>query len=743
MNDPSSAAKNSATGETLRASIVRITFQNEDNGYAVVKADPVDPVAASRRVKGGLIALVGPMPGVQAGQSVEAGGEWKEDPKYGPQFAVKWFKPALPSGAAGIQAYLSSGAVKGVGPVMAERIVAAFGEAAFDVLDNDIDQLKNVPGVGPKSFERMRESWKQSTGDRELVTFLGDHGVSPAIAARLRKAYDNAALSIVRNNPYQLVADIRGIGFHRADAIAKKLGLPHDAPERIDAGLIHALNSGSEDGHTCLPRPQLEEEAVKLLEVTPGAVAERLDLLLHSRKFAIEPDGETALIFLPILHDAETRIAAAIGRMISSARRTPRLDAVAALADFEQTGRIELAPEQRQATLTAAREGLTILTGGPGTGKTTTVRAILAIYRAAGMTVKLAAPTGRAARRLGETTKMPAETIHRLLAFNHASGGFTRDASNPIEADLVVVDEISMLDAPLAACLFEALRPGACLLLVGDEDQLPSVGPGAVLANLIESGLLPVVRLREIFRQAGRSMIVLNAHRINQGMAPLDKPPEPGAEPDYFFIARDDPAQAVEAVCTMLAERIPRKFRLDPFRDIQVLAPMRRGELGVEALNAAIKERLNPIRAGAEKPIEQWTPGDRVMQTENDYDKQIFNGDIGRVARVNVDSGELTVDFEGREVVYLNDERDSLVMAYAITIHKSQGSEYPAVVIPLHTQHWVMLQRNLLYTAVTRARKLVCIVGSHKALRRAVANATRAGRFTGLTLFLAQAGKLD
>lgn len=754
---PTAPDKSPAQAEQLVGTVLRITFQNEENGYSVIKLQPEGRIDSRRLLPKGEVAAVGSMPGIAVGQMIRAEGEWIVDSKFGPQFKVKWFKPTLPTGCRGIEVYLSSGAIKGVGPVTAARIVQTFGEKTFDVIENEPARLKEVPKLGVKAVSKIIEGWRTAKGDRELVTFLGDHGVAPGIAARLSKTYQESALSIIKSNPYRLATDIRGIGFMRADVIARKMGLPLEAPERIDAALSHVLERQAEEGHTYLPRPRLENLAEELLGIDRALITARLDDALEHDRVTMEMlEGESA-IFANVLHQAERRVADAIALLSRSPKALPRIDAVSALADFEQRTQFQLAAAQREAALMLAREGMLILTGGPGTGKTTAVRSIIELFDMGRLRVKLAAPTGRAARRLSETGKLPAETIHRLLGFQAHNGTFQRDAANPIDADLLIVDEASMLDAPLAANLFEAVGGRCCLMLVGDEDQLPSVGPGNVLGDLIASGVIPKVRLTEIFRQAGESMIVSNAHRINQGLMPYLDPVQGNAEPDFFFIEREEPAQVIDVIKTMVAERIPRKFQLNPHSDIQVLTPMRRGELGVEALNEAMKQLLNPGPSGgqgggqlaldgsaAESPRRglQFNPGDRIMQTSNNYDKQVFNGDIGRVESTNPETRELMVDYDGRPVSYLRDEVDQLTLAYAITIHKSQGSEYPAVIIPIHTTHWIMLQRNLIYTAITRARRLVCLVGTRKALRRAVGNATRARRFTALRDFL-ESGKTD
>ncbi len=730
----------SAAAERIEGVVVRITFQNPENGYSVVRVEPRGDVPPAARAGDGVITVVGVLPGVEVGQALLCEGEWIRDPRFGMQFKANWFKPMLPSGVKGIEAYLASGAIRGIGPVMARRIVAHFGERTFELIDADPRRLGEVPGIGPKTLAKLRAAWTECRHDRELITFLGEHNISPAIAARLRKEYGDNALAIVRSNPYRLITDVRGIGFHRADEIARKIGLPPDAPERIDAALAHALERQADEGHTWQPREMLVDQVIALIGAEPERVQERLDEAILKQRLVVDRVEEQDAVFLRPLHEAEARVAHCLRKMLAARRRLPQIDGVAALADFEQRARFRLAPAQRKAVLEFVKGGLLVLTGGPGTGKTTTIRSIIELFTQARMQVKLAAPTGRAARRLSETAKLPAETIHRLLGYQAPLGTFGRDAANPIEAQLIIIDEASMLDAALAAHLFAAIAPGSCLLLVGDEDQLPSVGPGNVLGDIIASARLPLVRLTEVFRQAQASLIVTNAHRINQGHMPLLNPPQPAPgepEPDFFFIEREEPAQIIEAIRTLAAERIPRKFGLDPAREIQLLTPMRRGELGVDALTRELRELLNPqATAPAAATVGGLAAGDRVMQTANNYDKQVFNGDIGRVAHVNADTQELLIDFDGRAISYLRDELDQLVPAYAITIHKSQGSEYPAVIIPIHTQHWIMLQRNLIYTAITRARRLVCLVGTKRALRRAVANATRARRLTALRAML-------
>jgi exodeoxyribonuclease V alpha subunit len=742
-NKPSISGQSSTETDPAAAIsgiILRLTFQNNENGFCVAKMQPDNPVGPQYQLPGGVVALVGIMPGIDVGQTIRAEGEWLVDRKYGPQFKVSWYKPSLPVRKRGIIAYLSSGSVKGIGPKTAEKIFDHFGESTFEIMDQHIDRLAEVPKIGRKTLSRIKAAWREAQGDRELITFLGEHGISPAVASRLRKAYGESALSIVKSNPYRLVLDIRGIGFRRADEIARQIGLPPDSPDRITAAVSHILQSQADLGHTYQPRRKLDQLVVELIDVPVENVHSQVDHLISRKMVSVETIDDETAVFLNIFHDAENRIAYRFRKLAGCSKRLPRIDAVAALADFEQRTRFHLAGKQREAVLQFTRKGMMILTGGPGTGKTTTVRSIIEMYRLGGLRVRLSAPTGRAAKRLSETTRIEAETVHRLLGYKAHLHQFTHDATNPLETDLLIVDEISMLDVQLAACLFEAVSPSTCVLLVGDEDQLPSVGAGQVLGDLIASECIPVARLTEVFRQAGSSLIVTNAHRINRGLMPYPEPPDTAdrGKTDYFFIERDDTEQVLETVITMARDRIPLKFNMDPVRDIQVLSPMRKGDLGVEYLNSRLQDVFNKSAAGQEVPGPGGlVAGDRVMQVSNNYDKHVFNGDIGLVRQVIDESREVHVAFDDRSVIYLVDEaQEQLSLAYATTIHKSQGSEYPCVIIPVHTCHWIMLQRNLIYTALTRARRLAVLVGTRKAMRRAVANAERSRRFTALNSFI-------
>jgi exodeoxyribonuclease V alpha subunit len=610
-------------------------------------------------------------------------------------------------------------------------LVEKFGEKIFEIIENESGRLQDVEGIGPMRRRRIKDAWAEQKVIRDIMVFLHSNGVSTSRAVRIYKTYGENAVEQVQANPYRLAQDIPGIGFKSADQIAQKIGIPHDSVIRACAGLAHVLQEATGQGHCGLPVELLKEEAGKLLLVNESLVQTALERTLSERKLIWEKVGDEALVLLPTLQRAEEGIATRIKRLANSAASYPPIDFEKAVAWCQTKTGKELAPSQREALKQALNSRVLVITGGPGVGKTTLVKAILLILRAKKVRCLLCAPTGRAAKRLAETTGFEAKTIHRLLEVLHGAGGFSHNEENPLECDLLVVDETSMVDVPLMNHLLRALPESASLLLVGDVDQLPPVGPGTALRNIIESGIVPVVRLTEVFRQAGNSRIIVNAHRINEGLMP--EVTENGS--DFFFVEREQPERIVETVIELVKKRIPSKFRLDPIRDVQVLSPMNRGSLGIRELNARLQEELNPRKA--EEPfIEkfgwQYRIRDKVIQTENDYDKEVFNGDIGQIAKIEPVDRELTVKFDQREVTYDFGELDELSLAYAITIHKSQGSEFPAVVIPLATQHYLLLQRNLVYTGVTRGKQLVMLVGQSKALSMAVKNNRTEQRFSGL-----------
>jgi exodeoxyribonuclease V alpha subunit len=712
-----------AAVESLSGLIERVTFFNEENGFAVLKV----------KVKGHRedVAVLGSLPSATPGEWLTAEGRWERNREFGMQFRAELLKSSAPTTREGIEKYLGSGMVKGIGPVYAKKLVEKFGEKIFDIIEKESGRLQDVEGIGPMRRRRIKDAWAEQKVIREIMVFLHSNGVSTSRAVRIYKTYGESAIEQVRANPYKLAQDIPGIGFKSADQIAQTMGIPHDSIIRACAGLAHVLQEATNQGHCGLPVDLLKEEAGKLLLVNEDIVQTALERTLNERKLIWEKVGDQALVLLPMLQRAEEGIATRIKRLIRAAATYPPIDFEKAVAWCQAKTGKELAPSQREALKQALNSRVLVITGGPGVGKTTLVNAILLILRAKKVRCLLCAPTGRAAKRLSETTGFEAKTIHRLLEVLPGRGGFCHNEENPLECDLLVVDETSMVDVPLMNHLLRALPESASLLLVGDVDQLPPVGPGMALRNIIESGIVPVVRLTEVFRQASNSKIILNAHRINEGLMP--EVTESGS--DFFFVERQEPDRIAETVLEFVKKRIPDKFKLDPIRDIQVLSPMNRGSLGIRELNARLQDELNPRKAEepfVEKFGWQYRIRDKVIQTENDYDKEVFNGDIGQIIKIDPVDRELAVKFDQREVIYDFGELDELSLAYAITIHKSQGSEFPAVVIPLATQHYLLLQRNLVYTGVTRGKQLVMLVGQSKALSLAVKNNRTEQRYSGL-----------
>lgn len=705
--------------------VERVTFHNEENGWSVLKV----------RARGhrDLVTVLGSLPSISPGEWIEARGRWIQDRDFGLQLRAETLQASPPDSPEGIERYLGSGMVRGIGPSYARKLVAKFGTQIFDVIENASARLEEINGVGPKRRLRIKQAWNEQKAVRRIMVFLHGHGVSTARAVRIHKTYGEEAVEIVRNDPYRLARDIPGIGFKTADSIALRVGLAADSPKRIDAGLQHALHEATSSGHCALPFEVLRDEAARLLDVSPDQILSGIERALAARDLIRESIEGHDLLFLPQLKRAEDAIARSLLARSTAPPPFAHIDAVQELPDIEVlTGR-PLAPSQREALFSTLRHALMVITGGPGVGKTTLLRTALALLNRHHVRCLLAAPTGRAARRLSEATGMPASTLHRLLEVNPGTGGFLRDPSNPLITDLLVVDECSMVDVPLFHATLRALPPTAALWLVGDADQLPSVGPGNVLRDLIESGAIPVTRLLEVFRQDAGSRIVTNAHRINQGLLPETARTE--GLTDFYWIEREDPPAIIDTLLEVIRERIPARFQLDPVRDVQVLTPQNRGSLGVRELNRVLQAALNPPpepdnaihRFGID-----YRPGDKVLQTRNNYDKDVFNGDIGRIESIDADEHEVRVQFDGRTASYEFGELDELVPAYATTVHKAQGSEFPAVVIPLASQQFLLLQRNLLYTAVTRARRLVVLIGQSRALRAAIQNNRRDQRWGGL-----------
>ncbi|MFF0887409.1 ATP-dependent RecD-like DNA helicase [Streptomyces sp. NPDC003456] len=734
---------------TLEGVLERITYANEENGYTVARVD-------TGRGAGDLLTVVGALLGAQVGESLRMEGRWGSHPQYGKQFHVENYTTVLPATVQGIRRYLGSGLVKGIGPVFADRITQHFGMDTLKIIEEEPKRLIEVPGLGPKRTKKIADAWEEQKAIKEVMLFLQTVEVSTSIAVRIYKKYGDASISVVKNQPYRLASDVWGIGFLTADKIARSVGIPHDSPERVKAGLQYALSQSTDQGHCYLPEEQLIKDAVKLLQVDTGLVIECLAELAEPgqdgedpgvvREKVPGPDGQpvTALYLVPF-HRAELSLAAQLLRLLRTGEdRMPGFASVAwdkALTWLKGRTGADLAPEQEAAVRLALTEKVAVLTGGPGCGKSFTVRSIVELARAKKAKVVLAAPTGRAAKRLSELTGAEASTVHRLLELK-PGGDAAYDRDRPLDADLVVVDEASMLDLLLANKLVKAVPPGAHLLFVGDVDQLPSVGAGEVLRDLLADGSpIPAVRLTRVFRQAQQSGVVTNAHRINAGQHPLTD-----GMKDFFLFVEDDTEEAGRLTVDVAARRIPARFGLDPRRDVQVLAPMHRGPAGAGTLNGLLQQAVTPGRPDVpEKRFggRVFRVGDKVTQIRNNYEKGtngVFNGTVGVVTSLDPVDQRLTVlTDEDEEVAYEFDELDELAHAYAVTIHRSQGSEYPAVVIPVTTGAWMMLQRNLLYTAVTRAKRLVVLVGSRKAIGQAVRTVSAGRRCTALDFRLGSA----
>ena len=712
--------------EKLRGVVERITYQNEQNGYSVIKC----------RVKGfdDLVTAVGTLPEVHVGSVLEMTGNWKVDAKYGRQFSIVSCEETLPATVYGIEKYLGSGLVKGIGPKYARAIVRQFGAETLTVLDEDPLRLREVPGIGEVRVQRIRKSWVDQKEIKNIMIFLQGHNVSTAHATKIYKTYGNSSIDVVRENPYRLADDIWGIGYKTADQIAEKLGFDKNSFVRLRSGLLYTLNQLSEDGHCFAMRDQLVRAGCELLGAEESLMVMTLDEMIRSEDVKTEPlpDSEAPAIYLPPFYFSEVGTARRLLRIF----RNPAKIAVRTEGLTEHIARMtgmQYDENQEEAIRKAAESKILILTGGPGTGKTTTTLGIIRAFQSAGARILLAAPTGRAAKRLSETTGMEAKTIHRLLEVKPPEG-YQRNEDNPLEGDVLIVDECSMIDIMLMYNLLKAVPDAMTLVFVGDVDQLPSVGAGNVLRDLIDSGVFPVVRLTKIFRQAQSSRIITNAHRINRGQMPdLSN----GKDTDFFYIEREDPEKAAEEIVALVKTRLPGHYRIRP-EEIQVLTPMQRGVVGATNLNQVLQQAVNPGDGGLKRGGFTFRVRDKVMQIRNNYDKEVFNGDIGVVTALDEEDRELTVLFDDREVNYDVTELDELVLAYATTIHKSQGSEYPVVVMPVLMTHYVMLQRNLVYTGVTRAKKVLVLVGTKKALNLAVRTVTVTQRNTLLARRLAE-----
>ena len=717
---------------TVRGEVLRIVFCNPDNQYSVIRlrSDELQDVT-----------LVGILPGVLEGQVIEAQGQWENHRDHGRQLKVVTFQAVLPSTADGIRRYLASGVLPGIGEVYADKIVQRFGTDAIRVLDTCSDRLREIPGIGKKRIKEIREAWQKTNVQRETLIFLQGLGLTPGLCNRIITKYAAGAAETVRRNPYRLAAELDGIGFLSADRIAASLGIAPDSPLRLCAGMVHALDDFAQQGHTCCAQPALLEAAEKLLHATPEALAKGLEVAIAENKIVPEPvltPQPVVMLFPRRLRLAEIELASQLNALLR--HRSPAWP-----LPHDRLGDLffRLNAAQRQAVELAFSHPFSIVTGGPGVGKTTVVSQMVAAAAALKKKIVLAAPTGRAAKRLTEATGLEAATIHRLLKWDVTSKAFCHNRDNPLHADLLVVDEVSMLDTQLGASLFQAIEGGTHVVLVGDKDQLPSVGPGAVLHDLIACQRIPVTCLTEIYRQADGSRIITNAHAVNLGRMPDLRPVPADGQADFYWVELDDPARAADMIGRLVSDRIPNVFGFNPITDVQVLSPMRKGECGTVALNAKLQDMLNPEDLGRDAfafGTRRFRTGDKVMQTSNNYDKGVFNGEMGQILLIDNDARKFTVQFDVGVVTYEQHDADQLLLAYAVTVHKSQGSEFAAVIIPVLTQHFVMLQRNLLYTGMTRAKRLLILVGSRRALGIAVRNNTPMLRQTRLTQRLTGTG---
>ena len=709
--------------EYLRCVVERITYQNAENGYTVLKC-------AVKNYKD-LVTVVGTMPDTHVGSVLSLEGFWKVDAKYGRQFSVQKFEETLPATVYGIEKYLGSGLIKGIGPKFARRIVEKFGKDTLEVIEENPNALIEVEGIGKVRVERIKTSWQEQKEIKNIMLFLQGHEVSTSHATKIFKAYGSESISIVKENPYRLADDIWGIGFKTADSIAAKMGIEKDRFIRLRSGILYTLNKLAESGHCYAVREQLMEKAVQLLEVDAPELEITLDEMIRTGDVIKEEEA----IYLPPFYFSETGCAKSMLRLLERERKV-RVNPDEIVQKVIRQSAISYDEIQLEAIRTAISSKIMVLTGGPGTGKTTTTMGIISAYQMAGCRILLAAPTGRAAKRMYEATGMEAKTIHRLLEFKPPEG-YQKNEDKPLDGDVLILDECSMVDVILMYNLLKAIPEHMSLILVGDTDQLPSVGAGNVLKDVMDSGRIPVVRLTRIFRQAQGSRIIMNAHRINKGEA-IDM--RGGKESDFFFAGKETNEEVVDTLVKYCSQNLPNYYHVDAFRDIQVLTPMQKGTCGAANLNQILQEAMNPTRIFLHRGGTQYRLHDKVMQIRNDYDKEVFNGDIGTVTRVDMEERELTVDFDGRNVVYDVAELDELVLAYAVTIHKAQGSEYPIVVMPFTMSHFVMLQRNLLYTGVTRAKKILVLIGEKKAVYYAIKNEKTTERNTKLAERLREDG---
>jgi exodeoxyribonuclease V alpha subunit len=710
----------------------KISYHNEENDFVVAKLREKD--------KKELTTIVGNLSGINPGESLKLTGNWVHNKKFGEQFQVETFEVTIPATLLGIQKYLASGLIKGIGLIMSERIVEKFGLHTLEVIEKKPERLSEVEGIGPKRISMIKKTWEEQKEIKEIMIFLQGHGVSASYSAKIYKQYGSQSIEMVRENPYRLAHDIYGTGFITADKIAQNLGIDRNSLIRAKAGLIYVLNQLTEEGHVYYPENQLIHKAREILHVDEEIIFQAVRELSKEKELFLEdlePEGNLRAVFLAPFYVAERGVAQRLINLKESPSNIRPIHPEKAIEWVQQKLGIELAQRQEEAVLLAATSKVLIITGGPGTGKTTIITAILRIFQQLQLRVLLAAPTGRAAKRMNEATSWEAKTIHRLLEYSPHKGGFKKDQDDPLEADVVIIDETSMVDTLLMHHLLKAIPSHAHLILVGDVDQLPSVGPGNVLKDIIRSGRFTVVTLTEIFRQARESMIVVNAHKVNQGEFPVLKGIDKSEETDFRFIQEEDPEKILQNILDLCSERIPGQCRFHPLKEIQVLAPMHKGTIGVANLNIELQKRLNPGPSGITRGAWNFRLGDKVMQIVNNYDKDVFNGDIGWISKIDPEEREVVIDFDGRPVPYDYSDLDEVVLAYAVSVHKSQGSEYPVVILPVVTQHYLLLQRNLIYTGITRAKKRVILIGTKKALAIAIRNNKPQRRYTLLSERLA------
>jgi len=717
----------------LSGQIERITYNNEENGFTIARVK----VYGQRD----LVTIIGNLMAPTPGEILKMRGKWANHPKFGEQFKVVEYETKVPASVYGIQKYLGSGLIKGLGPVMAKRIVKKFGKKTLDVIENEILQLSHIEGIGKKRIAMIQNAWNEQKEIRDVMIFLQAHGVSSGYATKIFKEYGNRSIAVVKDNPFRLATDIFGIGFVTADSIAEKLGFPKDSDQRIEAGILYVLHKLSDDGHVYYPYEELIIKSREILVVERDFVVKALGILAADKKIVFEDLNNSIeefkennkAVYLAKFHLCETSISDRLKALALSPKSIRNVNTDKAIDWVQKQLSITLAKNQILAVRSCLKEKVIVITGGPGTGKTTIINAILKIFSMLKVRTLLAAPTGRAAKRMSETTGFEARTIHRLLEFSFAKGGFQKNEERPLACDLLVVDEASMIDTILMYHLLKAVPLSAILILVGDVNQLPSVGAGNILKDIIESNAVTVAWLNEIFRQAKKSQIIVNAHKINQGVIPSFGTSQlHSQENDFYLIQQEDPDRVLEIILELVKVRIPQRFGFDSVDDIQVLTPMHKGVAGAGNLNKELQKMLNPGQEGVMRGEQNYRVSDKVMQVRNNYDKEVFNGDIGRITQIYPENQQLAISFDGREVTFDFSDLDEVVLAYAVSVHKSQGSEFPVVIIPVLTQHYILLQRNLIYTAVTRGQKLVVMVGTRKALAIGVKNDKTKKRFTYL-----------